>query len=158
MTDDQFAINKISQFLKKEFFNNMADIAMIQNEDGSYEFFNRFTVQPAKNGYTIALKNSSEVRLFSSLKNALTWCIFENRTKYSQARRIEYLDSMIAGIDTSILVHKNLLKKAKDDEYRLIYAAKLSEEQTKRRQLVAEMSSFINESMNWQTRKFATKR
>jgi len=157
MTED-FAMKKISQFLKKEFFNKMADIAMLQNDDGSYEFFNRFTVYPAKNGYKVQLRNSSEFKLFSTLKNALTWCIFENRTKYSQARRIEYLDSMIAGTDVNIEVHKNLLKKTNDIEYKLIYAAKLSEEQNKKRRMVHEMSSFINESNNWQTRKFAAKR
>lgn len=158
MTKQDIALDKITQFLKKEFFNKMADIAMLQNEDGSYEFFNRFTVYPAKNGYHVQLKYNDDVKLFSSLKNALTWCIFENRTKYSQARRIEYLDSMIAGIDANIQVHRNLLKKSNDVEYKLIYAAKLSEEQTKKRQMVEEMTSFINESNNWQTRKFATKR
>lgn len=158
MTKQDIALNKITQFLKKEFFNKMTDIAMLQNDDGSYEFFNRFTVYPVVNGYDVHISNTSEVKLFSSLKNALTWCIFENRTKYSQARRIEYLDSMIAGIDVSIQVHKQLLKKSNDVEYKLIYAAKLSEEQTKKRQMIQEMSSFINESNNWQTRKFATKR
>lgn len=158
MTKQDIALNKISQFLQKEFYSKMSDIAIIQNPDGSYEFFNRFTVYPDVNGYKVQLKNSSEYKLFSSLKNALTWCIFENRTKYSQARRIEYLDSMIAGTDVNIQVHRNLLKKTNDVEYKLIYAAKLSEEQTKKRQMVAEMASFINESINWQTRKFATKR
>lgn len=158
MTDEDIALNKISQFLKKEFFNKMTDIAMIRNDDGSYEFFNRFTVYPAKNGYNVYIKNSSDVKLFSSLKNALTWCIFENRTKYTQARRIEYLDCMIAGADMNIQIHRNLMKKATDTEYKLIYAAKLSEEQTRKRQMVHEMTSFINESDNWQTRKFATKR
>lgn len=158
MTKQDIALNKITQFLKKEFFNKMADIAMLQNDDGSYEFFNRFTVYPADNGYNVHIRNSSDVKLFSSLKNALTWCIFENRTKYSQARRIEYLDCMIAGADMNIQIHRHLMKKATDTEYKLIYAAKLSEEQTRKRQMVAEMASFINESNNWQTRKFATKR
>ena len=150
--------NKVAQILKKEFFSKMSDIAMMQNEDGSYEFFNRFTVYPTDNGYQIFIRNSSDIKLFSSLKNALTWCIFENRTKYSQAKRIEYLDCMIAGADMNIQIHRNLMKKATDTEYKLIYAAKLSEEQTRKRQMVAEMTSFINESNNWQTRKFATKR
>lgn len=158
MTKEDIALNKVTQFLRKEFFNKMADIAMMQNDDGSYEFFNRFTVYPVSNGYQVQVKNNSDVKLFSSLKNALAWCIFESRTKYSQARRIEYLDSMIAGADVNIQVHRNLLKKSTDTEYKLIYAAKLSEEQNKKRQMVQEMTGFINESNNWQTRKFAAKR
>jgi hypothetical protein len=92
------------------------------------------------------------------LKNALTWCIFENRTKFSQARRIEYLDNMIAGTEVSIEVHKNLIKKTTNTESQLIYIAKLSEEQAKRKLMIQEMTSFMNESKKWQTRKFVAKR
>jgi hypothetical protein len=151
-------LNKISQFLTKEFLQNMSSIAMVQNNDGSYEFFNRYKVQKIKIGYEVQLKYNSDVKLFSSLKNALTWCIFENRTKFMQARRIEYLDSMIAGTEVSIEVHKNLIKKTTNVENQLIYIAKLSEEQAKRKLMIQEMTSFINESKKWQTRKFVAKR
>jgi hypothetical protein len=65
---------------------------------------------------------------------------------------------MIAGTEASIEVHKNLIKKTTNTENQLIYIAKLSEEQAKRKQMVQEMASFINESRNWQTRKFVAKR
>ena len=151
-------INKISQFLSKEFLQNMSNISMIQNNDGSYEFFNRYTVHQVKTGYEVHLKYNSDVKMFSSLKNALTWCIFENRTKFTQARRIEYLDNMLAGTEVSIEVHKNLIRKTSNAENQLIYIAKLSEEQAKRKQMITELSSFVNESKNWQTRKFVAKR
>jgi hypothetical protein len=151
-------LNKISQFLTKEFLQSMSNIAMVQNTDGSYEFFNRYKVQQVKIGYEVHLKYNSDIKLFSSLKNALTWCIFENRTKFSQARRIEYLDNMIAGTEVSIEVHKNLIKKTTNTESQLIYIAKLSEEQAKRKLMIQEMTSFVNESKNWQTRKFVAKR
>jgi hypothetical protein len=151
-------LNKISQFLSKDFLQNMSNISMIQNSDGSYEFFNRFTVHQVKTGYEVHLKYNSDVKLFSSLKNALTWCIFENRTKFIQARRIEYLDNMLTGIEVSIEVHKNLIKKASNIESQLIYIAKLSEEQAKRKLMIQELSLFVNESKNWQTRKFVAKR
>ncbi len=151
-------LNKISQFLTKEFLQSMSNIAMVQNTDGSYEFFNRYKVQQVKIGYEVHLKYNSDIKLFSSLKNALTWCIFENRTKFSQARRIEYLDNMIAGTEVSIEVHKNLIKKTTNTESQLIYIAKLSEEQAKRKLMIQEMTSFMNESKKWQTRKFVAKR
>jgi hypothetical protein len=151
-------LNKISQFLSKEFLQNMSNISMIQNNDGSYEFFNRYTVHQVKTGYEVHLKYNSDVKMFSSLKNALTWCIFENRTKFTQARRIEYLDNMLAGTEVSIEVHKNLIKKTSNTDNQLIYIAKLSEEQAKRKQMILELASFVNESKNWQTRKFVAKR
>lgn len=151
-------LNKISQFLSKEFLQNMSDISMIQHEDGSYEFFNRYTVRQVKIGYEVHLNYNSDVKIFSSLKNALTWCIFENRTKFTQARRIEYLDNMLAGTEVSIEVHRNLIRKTSNTENQLIYIAKLSEEQAKRKQMILELASFVNESKNWQTRKFVAKR
>lgn len=151
-------LNKISQFLSKEFLQNMSDISMIQNSDGTYEFFNRYTVRQVKIGYEVHLKYNSDIKMFSSLKNALTWCIFENRTKFTQARRIEYLDNMLAGTEVSIEVHKNLIRKTSNTENQLIYIAKLSEEQARRKQMITELSSFVNESKNWQTRKFVAKR
>lgn len=151
-------LNKISQFLSKEFLQNMSDISMIQHKDGSYEFFNRYTVRQVKIGYEVHLKYNSDIKMFSSLKNALTWCIFENRTKFTQARRIEYLDNMLAGTEVSIEVHKNLIRKTSNTENQLIYIAKLSEEQAKRKQMILELASFVNESKNWQTRKFVAKR
>lgn len=151
-------LNKISQFLSKEFLQNMSDISMIQHSDGSYEFFNRYIVKQVKTGYEVHLKYNSDIKIFSSLKNALTWCIFENRKKFTQARRIEYLDNMLAGTEVSIEVHRNLIRKTSNTENQLIYIAKLSEEQAKRKQMIAELSSFVNESKNWQTRKFVAKR
>jgi hypothetical protein len=49
-------LNKISQFLTKEFLQSMSNIAMVQNTDGSYEFFNRYKVQQVKIGYEVHLK------------------------------------------------------------------------------------------------------
>ena len=38
------------------------------------------------------------------------------------------------------------------------WKAKLSEEQAKRKQMILELSSFVNETKSWQTRKFVAKR
>jgi hypothetical protein len=64
---------------------------------------------------------------------------------------------MISGLDANIVVHKHLISRSKDLENKLIYIAKMSEEQAKKKHMVEEMSSFITESKTWQTRKFATK-
>jgi uncharacterized protein YchJ len=65
---------------------------------------------------------------------------------------------MLAGTEVSIEVHKNLIRKTSNTENQLIYIAKLSEEQVKRKQMITELSSFVNETKSWQTRKFVAKR
>lgn len=148
-------INRVTQFLSKELFHKMSDIAIFKNMDGSYELFNKYVINEENDSYRITLKCGSEMHLFSSLKNAVTWCTFDNRNKFSQTNRIEFLDQMIAGAETNIEIHKKLIHKSKDLGNKLIYVAKMSEEQYKRTLMVQEMSSFISESRLWQTRKFA---
>jgi hypothetical protein len=150
-------VTKVNQFLSKELFQNMNDIAIFQNDDGSYEFFNKYLVIKHHSGYKVKTKFDSHERLFSSLKFAVTWCIFENRNKYVRAKRIEYLDQMLAGSEVSIEIHRHLIKKAKETENKLIYVAKLTEEQAKRKKMLGEMYTYVNESKSLQTQKFAAK-
>jgi hypothetical protein len=149
-------LTKIDQFLNQEFIQNINDIAIFQNEDGSYELFNRYRIVKDSLGYKVTTNTSVEV-LFSSLKFAVSWCILETRNKYVKAKRIEYLDQMLAGVDVSIEMHKHLIKKSKETETKLIYIAKLSEEQSKRKKILGELHTYINESKSLQIQKFAAK-
>jgi len=150
-------INKIEQFFQKELSSNLKDIAIIQHSDGSYELFNKYLVAEKKNGFDVTPKYSDNVRGFSSLRSAVTWCVFDHRDQFVKAKRIEYLDQIISSTEVSILIQKKLINKSKDLESKLIHIAKMSEEQNKRKLMLSEMISFMNESRNWQSRKFATK-
>jgi len=156
MNDKQ--LSKVNQFFSEELFRHMNDVAIFQHEDGSYEFFNKYLVRKDSNGYRVTSKYGFQLQVFSALKFAAAWCIFDNRNKHAQAKRLEYLDQMLSGSEVSIEMHKNLLRKAKDTENKLIYAAKLSEDQNKKKRMLAEMQSFIKESNMLQTQKFANKR
>lgn len=150
-------VAKVSEFLAKEFHNKVGEIAIFQHEDGTYEFFNKYYIKEDSTGYQVSFKYSSTVKLFNSLKNAVTWCIFENRNKFGKAQRIEHIDKMICSTDLNIQIHKRLIHKSKDLENKLIYIAKLNEDQIKRKSYIREMTDYINESKYWQTQKFATK-
>lgn len=151
-------MNKVSEFFNTRLLSTVGDITIFQNDDGSYELFNRYTIQKNPYGFKVVHIYNSDEKLFSSLKNAVTWCVFENRKKYQKAQRIEYLDKMIAGMDLNIEMHKKLIKKSTDTEIKLIYAAKLSDEQNKKKIMLHEMSGYIHESKALQTQKFDAKR
>mgnify|MGYP003332683708 FL=1 len=87
---------------------------------------------------------------FYSLKNAVTWCIFQKRNKLREANRVEYLDKSLESIRNMIVWHKTLIKKVTDPEIRLIYLAKLSYDDSKRRTLLKELNSFLQEGKGWQ--------
>lgn len=150
-------LDKIDNFFKREFINNIHDIAIFKNEDGSYELFDRYVITKIENYYILTCKYGSTHKTFSSLRNAVTWCIFDKRNKIDVLARIENLDRMIDGTEFSINIHKRLIEKTKDRELKLIYAAKLSQERVKRKKYANELLTFINDSKYWQAQKFASK-
>lgn len=149
-------IAKVTNFLSKEFHKNFGNIAIFKNLDGSYDLFDKYTIICESNSFTVI--TTVESLVFSTLKNAVTWCVYENDKKYARASRIKHLDQMISGTEVAIDMHKKLLKKSKDVEFTLIHIAKLNEEKLKRASMIEEMDSYIQESIYRQTKKFAVKR
>ena len=150
-------IAKIEKFFVKEYFSKYKDILIFQNDNGTYELFAKYFIELHSNGYIINTTCYSEGKIFSNLKNAVTWCIFDNKNKVQQTARIEYLDKMLAGTDMNIIIHKKLIDKTSDMDHKLIYVSKLSQEQVRKKEMLEEMDNFITQSKNWQTRKFAPK-
>lgn len=148
---------KVSNFLTREFNAKLGDKAIFLNEDGTYEFFNKYCIKAFENGYEISFKFNSNLKYFSTLKSAVTWCIFDVRNKLSKTQRIEYLDKMLSGTELNILQHRKLVKKTKDLDLKLIFLAKLSEDENKKKAYLAELSEYINESKIMQSQNFAAK-
>lgn len=155
--NDNLIIDKIEKFFEKEYFSKYKDVLFFKNENGEYELFDRYIISKCNNLYQISSQYFTENKLFSNLRNAVTWCIFDNRNKLPECKRIEYLDKMLAGADVNIIVHKKLINKENDLEYKLIYASKLSQEEARKKQMLNEMDKFIKESQRWQAIKFAAK-
>ena len=149
-------IEKVTKFLTNEFTQTVGNIAIFKNDDGSYELFDRYIISETKNDtFTVSIRNSYTIKIFNSLKNAVTWCTFEKRNKFYQSTRIEQLDTAIGSINVSINIHQTLIKKSKELDKKMIYIAKLNEERLRRKSMATEMNSYIVESKYWQTKKFA---
>ena len=153
--DDRKAIAKLTDFFSKEILHGPGGISIFRNDDGSYQVFNTYTLHNDEFGCVVNSRTNDKSLLFASAKTAITWCIFEKRNKIQTADRISHLDRMITGIDISIGMHRRLIKKSKDYNSRLIYLAKLTEEQEKRKHMIKELDKYINDSKVWQTKKFA---
>lgn len=152
-------IIKVAEFLEREFSNRTGDISVFKNEDGSYELFNRYFIVPDKNkNFTVVIKHTDSCKVFSSLKVAVTWCIFESRRQIRESHRIEELDALLSGLDFSISLHKKLIKSNKDMEKKLIQVAKLSEDQLRKKSMQDELIDYIKNSIYWQKRRFSLDR
>jgi hypothetical protein len=152
--DDKKAIAKLNDFFSKEFLHGSGGISIFRNDDGSYQVFNTYTLYNHQHGCVVNSKTNDDSLVFSSAKHAMTWCIFEKRNKIQTADRIAHLDRMITGIDVSIEMHRKLIKKTKDLNSKIIYLAKLTEEQEKRKLMIKEFDRYVNDSKIWQIRQF----
>lgn len=158
MKPDNKTITKVVTFLANEYINNVGDICIFKDEDGVYDLFNKYIITTnIDTSFTVESKTNYKKIEFSNLKNAFTWCVFDNKNGIKETDRIECLDKLLSSIDVSIDVHQRLVKRSKTMETKLIYLAKLNEDQLKRKYMLVEMASFMKTSKNVQSKKFEDK-
>jgi hypothetical protein len=132
------------------------DLLIVREDDGTYVLFAKYIISSTNEGYyNITIKNEESVlNEFSSLKHAVTWCVFDNNKKYKEVKRIQELDSLLGSLDVSIAQHKKLAYKHNDNDDKFIYLAKLHENKLKKKQALIELDGYITLSKYWQTKKF----
>lgn len=142
---------------KKELSSKIRDLLIVREDDGSYYLFGKFCIIPDKEGnyHLVDMFDSEKIHSFTSLKTAVTYCVFEKNKKYKELRRIIELDDILGSLDSMIEQHSRIVEKTEDFEYKSIVRAKLLEEKLKKRQMTTEINSYIALSKYWQTKQFA---
>lgn len=140
---------------KKELKSKIDDLLVVHEDDGSYFLFGKYKIIPDNLGNynLIDVQDQVFVHGFSTLKTAVTYCVFDKNKQYKELKRIIELDSLLGGIDVAISQHEKLAEKT-HDEYKSVYLAKLIEGKLKKRAMTQEINSYINISKHWQSRKF----
>ena len=147
---------KLTKVIGENAMANLQDLSIYQDDEG-YHLFNQYVITKKNNAFEIFAPSVIKSTVFYTLNNAVAWCIFDKRIKVSECRRILSLDNRLAGIDTDILQHQHLVKTSKNTDDKLIFLAKLGEDRYKRREMIAELDGYIQESKNWQTKRFNAK-
>ena len=148
---------KINQILNLKELTDLKEMIIFQESDGSYQLFDKYTINRAATGFVVTSSMSDKQLLFSELKNATSWCIFDKRDKFYQTNRIYELDSRIGSIDVDIRIHHGLYKRAKTPDDQVLYIAKLNEDRIKRTAMIEELAGYTAESRSWQTNRFNQK-
>lgn len=137
----------------KDLKNKIKDLLVIRNDDGTYHLFGKYQIERMGVNNYVVFTQEQQLE-FSSLKHAVTWCVFDKNNKYKEVKRIHELDGLLGSIEVNILQHSRLAEKY-NDESKDIFLAKLYEDRIKKKQLTHEISEFINLSKHWQSKKFA---
>jgi hypothetical protein len=140
---------------KRDIVSKIKDLFIVREDDGSYNLFGRYLINPSKTGvYTVTDLYENNNLDFCVLRHAVTWCVFQKNNKYKEIKRIHELDSLLSGIDVSIQQHRKLAEKTKNSNDKFIYLAKLQEDKRKKLMLLNELNSYAEQSKYWQTKKF----
>jgi hypothetical protein len=126
---------------------------LITEEAGKYHLFNDYVIEKQDDNVLVSVNRQSTSQLFSNIKNAVAWCIFNKRNKYYEATRIVELDRRLVGLEMDIKIHKKLFLKSKE-EMKLLYFDKLTEDKLKKTHLTEYLNSYIVESTRWQRKRF----
>jgi hypothetical protein len=149
---------QLEKLMKADFIEKIEDVIIFQNPDNSYELFNMYHINKNDNNeYVVKMHTTFTTHTFNILKNAVAWCTFDKRNMLYKANRIRDLDSLLAGLEVDISLHTKIFKNSKNSDDKLIVLAKLSEDKLKKKQLTEELYGYINDSKNWQTKRFNTK-
>ena len=148
-------LKKIELLFANDNINVLNDI-IFQDIDGSYMLFNRYKITRTENGQYLVNSYSEEL-YFNRLKSAVSWCVYSKRNKWDVANRIKELDFKMCSIELSINQMLSLIRNTKDEEYKLIYSAKLSNDQYKRKTILQELDKYILDARYWQNNRFKTK-
>lgn len=147
---DNKAIHKLTKLISDKDIKTLQDIVIFQDDNGDYVLFNKYTIHKSESGYIISIDHVHDTHLFHSLKNATVWCTLDKRNKILEASTVLKLDQRLSGLESSITVQSSLIKRAKNDDDKLVYLAKLSQARAVRRKVLSEIDDFIEDSKRWQ--------
>lgn len=152
------ALKKLEQVIPKDEIQTLQNIVIFKEQNGEYSLYNKYSIKKNADGiYVVYVIGTYTEKRFYKLKNAVAWCSFDKRTMYRDARRLHQLDQLVFSMDTEIQLHSGLIKRTKDDEAKLIYLSKLTQEKARKRNFIMELDHFLNEFKRWQTTMFDSK-
>ena len=158
MMNDIELERKFNRMISTKEMNNLQDISIFEpSKDNFIVFKNYQVIKKSKTDIDVYLTNGDLVHSFSSMRNAICWCIFDKRGKYVLANRIITLDRSISNEEVQINIHNNLFKKAKKTDDKLIFLAKLNEDKFRRSAMHRELEIYVGQSDYWQQNQFKLK-
>lgn len=158
MMNDVELERRFNRMISTKEMNDLQDISIFETSKDNFIVFKNYQViKKSKTDIDVRLINGDLVHSFSSMRNAICWCIFDKRGKYVLANRIITLDRGISNEEVQINVHNKLFKKAKNTDDKLIFLAKLNEDKFRRSTMYRELESYVDQSDYWQQSRFRLK-
>jgi len=147
---------KVEKFLTKQLTttNNTSNILLLQVDVNNHILFGKYAITKENNYYILKMDNDDKERTFTTLKTAVTWCVFNERKKTVECKQIEQIDCKLSSLEVDILQKTKVLHNTKDENFKHVYVSKIEEDNMKKKILLKQLNRFINISKAWQDKKF----
>jgi GTPase SAR1 family protein len=139
--------------LFRQEFKDILPNTIWQNDNGVYEVFDRYRIQPERPGYRVFC-SATEIGVFSSSKTALSWCIADKHQAYNTARELLEVDTKLSGLTQDISVRASIGDKSRDPALRETILAKLESKIIHKKLLENQLTKCVNWAKYVQQRGF----
>lgn len=149
--------DKIHRFLINQ-LDKAKDFAMLADEeDDSYLLYNQYLISKESDIVTVTMNVNSLMKFFHSMSIAVTWCTFHKNNKFAECGRIEIVDMLLYGIESTIDNYQKMIKQTKLADNKDLYIIKMSDQIYKRQKYKAELKKYVGIAKYWQLNKFIQK-
>lgn len=140
---------------KHKFYKDIKELCIVQEDDGSYNIFGTYLIDKIGDLYYVSFMNDPGFLPidFSSLKYAVTYCVFDKNSKGKETKRLHELDKYIGSLNVNIAQYEKMMKKSPAPD-KFIYIAKLNEDKLKKRKFLKELDHYLSFSKYMQTNKY----
>jgi hypothetical protein len=124
-----------------------------QNDNGDYELFGKYRIKSMNPGYQV-FYNDQEISVFSSTRNAVSWCIADKYCNYTLAREILVIDRKIELLKNDIFTRSAVADLSKKAQFREDIGTKLETKIIYKKALEIELTKCVNWAKYRQQRGF----
>lgn len=143
---------EFDRMFRQEFRETMPNIIW-QNDDGVYEVFGRYRIQPERPGYRVFCSDS-DIGLFSSTRTALSWCIADKNRSYNTARELLMVDNKLTALTHDINTRAAIGDRSKNPALRETILTKLETKIIQKKLLENQLTKCVNWAKYIQQRGF----
>lgn len=142
--------------VERVFRHEMRDLmpnVIWQNDDGVYEVFGRYRIQPESLGFRVFC-SATDVGVFATTRTALSWCIADKNRAYNTAREILTVDNKLAALTADITTRAAIGDRSRDPALREMVLTKLESKIIHKKLLENQLTKCVNWAKYCQQRGF----
>ena len=124
-------------------FRDLMPHVIWQSEDGVYQVFGRYRIQPEAQGFRVFC-SATDVGVFATTRTALSWCIADKHCAYNTAQELLTTDGKLAALTADIDARASIGDRSRDPALREIIMTKLASKIIHKKRLENQLSKCVS--------------